>query len=156
MNVNATLFGQMITFAVLVWAINRFLWGPLTGLMQDRTRRIADGLAAAERGKHAQELAEKRARELLHEAKQQVAEIIAQAQKRAGEIIEEAKIDARKESGRTLIAARAEIDQMINRAREQLRGQVANVAVAGARRILQHEMDAKVHGELLADLVAQI
>ncbi len=156
MNVTATLIGQMLTFAVLVWFINRFLWDPMTKMMEDRKKRIADGLAAAERGKHEQELAEKHAKEVIHEAKQQAAEIISQAQKRAAEIVDEAKGNARTEGERLLTAANAEIQQEVNRAKEQLRGQVVSLAVAGAGRVLNREIDTKAHDELLKDLVAQI
>ncbi|MGA7799598.1 MAG: F0F1 ATP synthase subunit B [Gammaproteobacteria bacterium] len=151
-----TLLGQIITFAVLVWFVKRFLWGPMTSMMADRQRRIADGLAAAERGKHEQQLAEERAAELLHEAKGQAAEIISRAEKRATEIVEEAKADARTEGERLLTAAQAEIAQEINRAREELRGQVAAIAVSGAEKVLEREIDEKAHGELLQKLVAQI
>ena len=95
MNVTATLIGQIIVFALLIWFVNRFLWGPLTRVMEDRKKRIADGLAAAERGKHEQELAAQHAADVLKEAKDKAAEIIAQAQKRASEIVEEAKDTAR-------------------------------------------------------------
>ncbi|MEE8514906.1 MAG: F0F1 ATP synthase subunit B, partial [Gammaproteobacteria bacterium] len=90
---NATLVGQLMTFAVLVWFINRFLWDPITGMLENRTKRIADGLAAAEKGRHELELAEKRAVEYIKKAKEQANEIISQAQKRASEIVEEAKED---------------------------------------------------------------
>lgn len=156
MNVTATLIGQMITFAVLVWFINRFLWGPLTQMMEDRKKRIADGLAAAERGKHEQELAEKRATEVIHEAKEKAAEIIAQAQKRGNEIVEEAKEQARAEGDRLKAAAEAEIEQEVNRAKEHLRGQVVTLAVAGAGKVLKREIDEKANDDLLKDLVAQI
>lgn len=156
MNVTATLIGQMLTFAVLVWFVNRFLWGPLTQMMEDRKKRIADGLAAAERGKHEQELAEKRAAEVIHEAKEQAAGIIAQAQKRSTEIVEEAKDNARAESERIITAAHAEIDQEVNRAKEQLREQVAGLAVAGASRVLKREVDTSAHQQMLEDLVAEI
>jgi len=155
-NVTATLFGQIIVFALLIWFINRFLWGPLTGVMEARKKRIADGLAAAERGKHEQELAEQRAEEVLHEAKGRASEIINQAQKRANEIVEEAKDNARAEAERLVAAAHAEIEQETNRAREQLRGQVVDLAVAGASKVLKREVDAKAHDELLKDLVAQM
>jgi len=155
-NVTATLIGQMLTFAVLVWFINRFLWEPMTQMMEDRKKRIADGLAAAERGKHEQQLAEQRAKEVLQEAKQQAAEIIAQAQKRAAEIVDEAKEQARSEGERLKTAAQAEIEQEINRAKEQLRGQVVSLAVAGASKVLRKEIDAKAHDELIQDLVAQL
>ena len=156
MNVTATLIGQMITFGVLVWFINRFLWEPMTRMMEDRKKRIADGLAAAERGRHEQEMAESKAKDTLKEAKQQAAEIISQAQKRATEIVDEAKGDARKEGARLLEAARAEIDQEVNRAKEQLRSEVAKLAVSGAEKVIAREIDAKAHAALLDELVAQI
>lgn len=156
MNVTVTLIGQIIVFALLIWFINRFLWGPLTNLMEQRKKRIADGLAAAERGKHEQELAQERAAKELQEAKEKAAEIIAQAQKRANEIVEEAKTNARAEGDRLVAAANAEIEQEMNRARETLRGQVVSIAVAGAGKILKKEVDAKSHDALLKDLVAQL
>lgn len=156
MNVTATLFGQMLTFAVLVWFIMKFLWDPMTKMMEDRKKRIADGLAAAERGKHEQELAEKRAAEVIHEAKDEAAQIVAQAQKRASEIVEEAKNNARAEGDRLIAAANAEIEQEVNRAKEHLRGQVVSIAVSGAGKVLNKEIDAKAHDALLKDLVAQI
>jgi len=155
-NITATLLGQILTFAVLVWFIQRYLWEPLTTALADRQKKIADGLAAAERGEHEQELAQKRAAERIAEAKQQAAEIVTQAQKRASEIVDEAKDNARAEGERLLTAANAEIDQEVNRAREQLRGQVVSLAVAGAGRVLEKEVDPKAHQKLLADLVAQI
>lgn len=156
MNITATLIGQMLTFAVLVWFVQRYLWGPLTAALAERQKKIADGLAAAERGEHEQELARKRAAEKIGEAKQQAAEIVAQAQKRANEIVEEAKESARAEGERLLTAAQAEIEQEANRAKEKLRGQVVSLAVAGAERVLEKEVDPKAHQKLLADLVAQI
>ncbi len=156
MNITATLIGQMLTFAVLVWFINRFLWDPMTQMMEERKKRIADGLAAAERGKHEQELAEKRAKEHIHEAKEQAAEILAQAQKRANEIVEEAKEQARAEGDRLITAANAEIEQNVFRAREQLRGQVVSLAMAGAGKVLGREVDEKANASLIKDLVAQI
>ena len=151
-----TLLGQIITFALLVWFVKRFLWGPMLQMMENRQQRIADGLAAAERGRHEQQLAEDRATELLHEAKGQAAEIISRAEKRATEIVEEAKADARSEGDRLLAAARAEIDQELNRVKEELRSQVAGLAVSGAEKILEREIDQKAHSELLDKLVAQI
>lgn len=156
MDINATLLGQMLTFAVLVWFVKRFLWGPLTQMMQDRQARIADGLAAAERGQHEQELAEKRAKELLHQAKDQAAEIIAQGQKRSNEIIDEAKDQARQEGDRLLAAAQAEIEQETNRAREQLRAQVIALALAGAEKILTREIDQEAHKGILEEVAGQI
>lgn len=156
MNITATLIGQIVTFLILVWFIKRFLWGPLINMLEERRQRIADGLAAGERGRHEQELAEKRAAERLHEAKQQAQEIIVQAERRATEIVEEAKNQARKEGERLLEAAQAEIEQEVNRAREGLRGQVVSLAVAGAGRVLKREIDAKAHDELLNELVGNL
>ncbi len=156
MNITATLIGQILTFAVLVWFIMRYLWGPLTQLMQDRQRRIADGLAAAERGKRERELAEKRALEILRKAKADAAKVIGLTEKRAAEIAEEAKNQARAEAERILHAARADIDQEINRAREQLRAVVSELAVAGAAKILEKEIDEKAHAGLVESVVKQL
>jgi F-type H+-transporting ATPase subunit b len=154
--INITLLGQMITFALLVWFTMKKVWPPLLEAMQARQKRIADGLAAAERGKKSQELAETKVQDQLKEAKQQAADIVAQAQKRGNEIIEEAKEAARSEGDRIKAAAGAEIEQEVNRAKEQLRAQVASIAVEGAERILKKEIDPKVHRQVLDDLVAQI
>jgi F-type H+-transporting ATPase subunit b len=124
--------------------------------LDERKKTIADGLAAAERGKHDLELAQVKVSEELKDAKSQAADIIAQAQKRAAEIIEEAKDDARTEGQRLLTAARAEIDQEVNQAKEQLRTQVASLAVVGASRVLEREIDEQAHSDLLNDLAAQI
>ncbi|MGW8228242.1 MAG: F0F1 ATP synthase subunit B [Gammaproteobacteria bacterium] len=156
MNINLTLIGQSITFVVFVWFCMKFVWPPIMNALEQRKKKIADGLAAAERGAHEKELAEKRATETLHEAKQKAQEIINQAQKRANEIVEEAKVNARGEAERIVAAANAEIEQEVNRAREQLRGQVVSLAVAGAGKVLKKEIDAKANEQLLQDLVAQL
>jgi F-type H+-transporting ATPase subunit b len=156
MNINATLIGQSITFFLFVLFCMKYVWPPIVRALDERRKRIADGLAAAERGQREQELAEQRAKEVLHEAKNQAADVIAQAQKRATEIVEEAKSDARVEGERLLTAARAEIDQEVNRAKEQLRTQVAAIALAGAERVLAREIDAAAHNAMLSELAAQI
>lgn len=156
MNITATLIGQIVAFVLLIWFVNKFLWGPLSAMMADRQKRIADGLAAAEQGKHQQELAEKGAKDTLHKAKAQASELLSQAERRANEMVEEAKSTARIEGERIKSAAQAEIDQEVNRAREQLRTQVAAIAIAGAEKILGREIDAKAHNDLLNQLVAQI
>ena len=156
MNINATLIGQSITFFVFVWFVMKFIWPPLINALNERKKKIADGLAAAEHGKHEQELAEKRAKERLLEAKQQANDILEQARKRANEIVDEAKGAAHEEGERIKAAAQAEIDQEINRAKEQLRGQVSAIALAGAEKVLKKEIDAKAHSQVLDDLVAQI
>ncbi|MFO1429158.1 MAG: F0F1 ATP synthase subunit B [Candidatus Competibacteraceae bacterium] len=156
MNFNATLIGQMITFILLVAFTMKYVWPPLMQAMQDRQKRIAEGLASAERGVREQELAAVKAAETLREAKKQAAEIITQAQKRANEIVEQSKNEAREEGQRQLEAAKAEIDQEFNRAREQLRKQVSSIAVEAAGRILGREVDAKANAKLVKDLVAQL
>lgn len=156
MNVTATLFGQMLTFAVLVWFIKGVLWEPMLKALEDRKKRIADGLAAAERGLHEKELSEKRAKEVLHDAKDQANEIINNAQKRAGEIVEEAKDQARVEGDKLKSAAKIEIEQEGNRVREELRKQVAVLAVAGAEQILKQEVDAAKHNAMLEKLAAEL
>jgi len=155
-NITVTLIAQMLAFGLLIWFVNKVMWGPLSGIMEARQKRIADGLAAAEKGKHEQELAEKRATELLKEAKEQAQEIVAQGQKRASEIVEEAKDTARAEGERIIAAANAELEREVNQAKEALRAQVAAIAVAGAEKILKREIDAKAHEDLLNDLAAQI
>jgi F-type H+-transporting ATPase subunit b len=155
-NITVTLLAQMIAFALLIWFVNKVMWGPLSGIMEARQKRIADGLAAAEKGKHEQELAEKRAKEVLKEAKDQAADIVAQGQKRAAEIVEEAKETARTEGERIVATANAEIEREVNQAKEALRAQVAVLAVAGAEKVLKREIDAKAHDALLSDVAAQI
>ncbi len=156
MNINATLFGQTIMFAMFVWFCMKFVWPPIMAALEARKKQIADGLAAGERGKHDLELAAKRSAELLREAKAKAAEIITQGDKRSTEIVEEAKLQAKAEHDRIIAAAKAEIDQEVFRARESLRTQVSAVALAGASKILGREIDAKAHNDLLEKLVAEI
>ncbi len=156
MNINATLLIQIVAFILLIWFVNKVLWGPLTKLMAERQKRIADGLSAAEKGKHELELAEQRAKDVLKDAKAQAANILAQAEKRANEIVEDAKIKAQEEAERIKTAAQAEIEQEIAQAREQLRQEVAELVVTGAEKILQKEVDAKAHEKLLNSLVQSI
>ncbi len=156
MNINATLIGQSIFFFAFIWFVMKYIWPPVIGALNERKQKIADGLAAAERGKHEKELAEERAKEQLAEAKKQAADIIAQAQKRSSEIVDEAKVSANEEGDRIKAAAEAEIDLEINRAKEQLRAEVAVLAVQGAEKILNKEIDAGSHKAVLDELAAQI
>jgi F-type H+-transporting ATPase subunit b len=156
MNINLTLLAQLVSFAVFVWFTMKFVWSPIIDALEKRKEEIANGLAAAERGQHEKELAEERAKEVLHDAKAQAADIVSQAQKRALEIIDAGKEDANTEGERILIAARAEIDQEANRAREHLRERVAELAVIGAEKILQKEIDAAAHRTIIDSLVKQI
>jgi F-type H+-transporting ATPase subunit b len=156
MNINLTLIGQSITFFFFVWFCMKYVWPLLANILQERKQQIADGLAAGERGRRELELAQQGATEKLQEAKQKAAEIIARAEKRAAEVIEDAKNEAREEGDRLKAAAQAEIDQEVNRAKETLRGQVVDIATAGAGRILRRELDATANDELIKDLVGQI
>lgn len=156
MNINLTIIGQLLAFSVFVWFTMRYVWPPMSNALEERRKKIADGLAAAERGAKERELAEERAAEVLKEAKQQANEIVASAQKRASELVEESKTQAREEGERIKEAAQSEIEQEINRAREDLRKQVSSLAVAGAQQILAKEIDAKAHGELLKKLTAKL
>jgi F-type H+-transporting ATPase subunit b len=149
MNINMTLIGQSITFAIFVWFCMKFVWPPIVSALEARKKQIADGLAAADRGKHELELAAKRASETLHDAKLKAVDIVAQAEKRAVQIVEESKGAAKEEGDRMIALAKAEIEQESHRAREALRGEVAALVVAGAARVLRREVDAKAHADLL-------
>lgn len=156
MNFNATLIGQSITFIIFVWFCMKFVWPPIMSALDARKKQIADGLAAADRGKHELELAAKAAADKMREAKAQAAEVLAHAEKRAAQIIDEAKNAAKAEGDRQLAAAQANIDQETNRAREGLREQVAALAVAGAEKILRREVNAQAHADLLNQLKAEL
>jgi F-type H+-transporting ATPase subunit b len=156
MNFNATLIGQMITFVIFVWFCMKYIWPPLMNALEARKARIADGLAAAERGQKDLELAQGKVSEDLKEAKVQAQEIINQAHKRANEMVDEAKDAARDEAEKIKAAATADIDQQINSAREELRKEVSSIALAGAEKILNREIDAAAHGEVLDDMMAKI
>lgn len=156
MNINATLIGQSITFLIFVWFCMKYIWPPIMNALEMRKKTIADGLAAADRAKLDLELARKKAAENLHEAKAQAAEIIVQAEKRGAQMVEEAKTVAKSEGDRQLAAAKAEIEQEANRARESLREQVANLAVAGAEKILRREVNPQTHADLLQQLKAEL
>lgn len=156
MNLNITMIGQLITFVVFVWFCLKFVWPPLLSALEERQKKIADGLAAGEKGRHDLELAEKRALQVLHEAKDKAAEIVGHAEQRASEVADEAKEYAREEAAHILENAKKEIDLEINQAKEQLRSAVAQLAMTGAGKILEKEVDAKVHNKLVDELVKQL
>ncbi|MYB34744.1 MAG: F0F1 ATP synthase subunit B [Gammaproteobacteria bacterium] len=156
MNLNLTLAFQVLFFIVFVWFSKRFVWTPIIGALNERKTKIADGLAAAEKGQIAEQEGRQKAEAVIDEAKQQASEIINKAEKYGSELVEQAKQNAREEEGKILTAARAEIDTEINRARESLRQQVGELAVAGARQILKKEVDATAHAKLLDDLAAKL
>ncbi|SDZ76833.1 F0F1 ATP synthase subunit B [Nitrosospira multiformis] len=156
MNINFTLISQAMAFAIFIWFTVRFVWPPLMRAIENRQKTIAEGLAAGERGKRELELASQRSGDVVREAKQRASDIIAQAEKRAAEIVDEAKVAAREEGGRILVGAKAEVEQEVFRAKEVLRQQVADLALAGAAKILRREVDEKAHAELLASLKAEL
>lgn len=150
MNLNATLVAQLVVFFILAWFTMKFVWPPIVKALDERAKKIADGLAAAERGKHDLELATKRSAESLREGKEKAADVISQAEKRGLQLIEEAKLAAKAEAERIIAGAKAETEQEAARAREALRDQVAQLAVAGAEKILRREIDAKAHADILS------
>jgi len=156
MNINLTLLLEMVVFAIFVWFTMKFVWGPIVGVLDERKASIADGLAASEKGLKDQEMAADNAKQVIKEAKQEAAEIIAQAKTRDTQMVEEAKGKAVEEADRIIAGAQAEIDQEVNRAKDSLRSQVSELAVAGASKILGKEVDASAHKAALKDLIAQI
>jgi F-type H+-transporting ATPase subunit b len=156
MNINITLFAQAAVFAAFIWFTVRFVWPPLLRAIEARQKQIADGLAAAEQGKKSLETSSKQAEQAIQDARGRAAEILAHAEKRGVEMIEEAKAAAKAEGDREKAAAKADIQQEAQRAREQLREQVAALAVAGAEKILRREVDARTHAELLDGIKKQL
>src|SRR6267378_3498984 len=155
MSINATLFAQAVVFALFIWITAKFIWPLLQDKIDARQKTIADGLAAAEQGRRSLELSTRQADEAIKEARNRAAEILGQAEKRAAQLIEEAKTTAKEEGSREKAAAKAEIDQEVARAREQLREHVAELAVAGAEKILRREVDARAHAQLLEEIKRQ-
>lgn len=156
MNINLTLLGQAIAFGIFIWFTAKFVWPPLLKAIETRQRQIADGLAAAERGKQDLASAETRAAQLEKEARAKAQEIIAQSERRAGAIVDEARVVAKAEGERIVAGAKAEIDQEVQRVKADLRHQVAALAVAGAEKILRREVDQKAHADILSGLSQQL
>jgi len=148
-NLNATLFAQLAVFFILAWFTMKFVWPPIMKALDERATKIAEGLAAAERGRQSLDLAAKHSAETMREGKGKVAEIIAQAEKRGQQIIEDAKNQARIEAEKVVVGAKAEIEQEAARVKEALRERVAELAVAGAEKILLREVDVKAHADIL-------
>lgn len=156
MNINLTLIGQVIAFFGFVWFCMKFVWPHIIKAMEEREKKIADGLAAADRASHDLELAQQKALERLKDAKHEAAGIVESANKRANQIIEEAKVAAQAEADRVKTAARAEIEQEANRAREALRSQVATLTLVGAEKVLGATIDRNAHAELVNKLAAEL
>ena len=156
MNLNATLVAQIVVFFILAWFTMKFVWPPIMKALDERATKIADGLAAAERGKQSLDLAAKRSAETVREGKEKVAEVLAQADKRALQIIEDAKQQAKIEADKIFAAAQAEIEQEAARVKEDLRERVAELAVAGAEKILRREVNVAAHAEMLASIKQEL
>ena len=156
MNINLTLIMQAVAFAAFIWFTARFVWPPLMGAIEARRKTIADGLAAGEQGRANLANAEKRASDLLAQAKTQAGEIVALGEKFKAETMEHAKVEAKAEADRIVAAAKAEITQEVARAKESLRTAVAELAVAGASKILKREVDPKAHADLLREIQGQL
>ena len=156
MNFNLTLFMQAASFLAFIWFCAHFIWPPLMRAIETRQKQIADGLAAGEAGRNELANAEKRMAAMLTEAKGKSAEIVATGERFKSETIDQAKIEAKAEAERILTAAKAEIQQEVARAKEQLRDAVADLAVAGASKILKKDVDTKVHADLLAQLKREL
>ena len=156
MNINATLFAQAVVFIAFIIVAKKYVWPMMQVKIDARQKAIADGLAAAEQGKKSLEASSKQAGQAIQEARSRATEIIAQAEKRDAQMVEAAKVAAKAEGDREKAAAKADIQQEAQRAREQLREQVAALAVAGAEKILRREVDAKAHAELLDGIKKQL
>ena len=156
MNINATLILQSIAMMIFVWFCMKFIWPPLIKAMDERRERIAEGLAASDLAEKELAAAKVTVGEQIHEARDKASEIVEQATQRHSQILDQAKDDALAERQRQVTAAEADITQAANQAREDLRSSVASLAVLGAGKILEREIDPQAHRELLDKLIAEI
>jgi len=155
-SINATLIVQMIVFAILIWFTMKFVWPPITAALDERAKKIADGLSAADKAKSELAAANKRVEAELSAARDDAAKRVADADRRAQQIVEEAKTRAQVEYDKILAAAKVDAEQAVVKAREALREQVAGLAVKGAEQILRKEVNASVHADLLGRLKAEL
>ena len=156
MSINVTLFVQMLVFGLLVWFTMTFVWPLMRQAMEEREQKIADGLAAAEKGQTDLKQAEVEAEKIIGEAREQARDILSKASSRANDIVDEARTDGETEKRKRLESAQSEIEVEINRARDELRQQVAAIAVAGAEKVLSREIDEAAHRDLLDRLAAEL
>lgn len=156
MNINATLIGQAIAFTMFVWFCMKYVWPPLLNAIEARQKLIADGLTQAERAGKNLELAQAKATDKLKEAKAQAAEIIDQANKRRIQIVEEAKNEGEVERSKIIVQGESEVEAERNRAREELRQQVATLAIAGAEKIMKRSIDKEANSDIIDKLVAEL
>lgn len=156
MNINLTIIGQAIAFAIFVMFCMKYVWPPITAALAERKKKIAEGLDAADRAERDLQLAQEKATENMRKGKEEAAAIIEQANKRANQIIDEAKEKALEEANRVKAAKEAELEQEVNQARETLRGQVATLALAGAEKVLEASIDEAAHAQLVEKLAAEL
>ncbi|MBF9001036.1 MULTISPECIES: F0F1 ATP synthase subunit B [Vibrio] len=156
MNMNATLLGQAVAFILFVWFCMKYVWPPIIKAIEERQQKIADGLQAAERAKKDLDLAQANASEQMKEAKRTATEVIEQANKRKAQILDEAREQALEERQKLLTQAEAEIEAERNRARDELRKQVATLAIAGAEKILERSIDKDAHKDILDNVAAKL
>ncbi len=156
MDINLTLIGQSLAMIVFVWFCMKFIWPPILGAIEERQAQIADGLAAAERGEQRLQQATAEADDIVGDSRKRATSILDQANSLANEIMAEGKADGVKQRERQLTAAKADIEQEVNRAREDLRGQVSAIALASAEKILQREIDKKAHQDILGKLAQEL
>jgi F-type H+-transporting ATPase subunit b len=156
LNINATLLGELIAFIFFVWFCMKYVWPPIIGAIEERQQKIADGLAASERGEKDLELAQEKATDQLKEAKAQAADIIEQAKKRGSAIVDEETQRGHSEREKIIAQGYSEVEAERNRTKEELRQKVAVLAIAGAEKILEREIDAAAQSDIVAKLVAEL
>ena len=156
MNFNFTLIGQLLAFILFVWFCMRYIWPPMLRILEEREKEIADGLNAASEGKRELEEASVKKKEILKDAKEEAAELINRAGQRANQLVEDAKTSAQKEAEKIKVSAQNDLEQSTKRAREELRSEVAILAVAGAEKILNSEIDEKKNSELIDELTKEL
>lgn len=156
MDINATLIGQLLTFAILVWFTTKYVWPPITKVMHDREKKIASGLEAAERSHRELEMAEHKVQTIIREARQQANQIIEQANLHSAKLVEEAKSHAKVEGQRIIELAQGDIDLEISQAKEMLKTHLAKLAISGAEKIIQRNLDTQAHHDLMNELAAEI
>ena len=156
MNFNFTLVGQLLAFILFVWFCMKYVWPPMLKILEEREKEIADGLNAASEGRRELEEANARKEEILGEAKKEAADLVGQANQRANQLVEEAKTSAQEEAEKIKVSAQNDIEQSAKRAREELRSEVATLAIAGAEKILNSEIDEKKNSELIEELTKEL
>tara|TARA_B100001013_G_scaffold128014_1_gene74589 strand:+ start:207 stop:677 length:471 start_codon:yes stop_codon:yes gene_type:complete len=156
MNFNYTLIGQLLAFILFVWFCMKYIWPPMMKALEDREKEISEGLDAASRGKRELEEAKTEKVEILKEAKNEAAELVNQANQRANQLVEDAKNIAQEEAERIKITAQSDLEQSTKRAKEELRSEVAALAVSGAERILKGEIDQKKNSDLLDEIAKEL